>query len=80
MSTECHYIHPKSGHALDLKEKKMEVDWVCQQNYPKSGHALNPSRKYKEGTPKDPWRRSIDQEMKTVGWWSCCHMAKLAAD
>ena len=41
---------------LPCKEKKMEVDWPCQQNatdiYSKSSHALDPRRKQEAGTTK----------------------------
>ena len=44
------------AHLVRSKEKKMEVDWPCQQNatdiYSKSSHALDPRRKQEAGTTK----------------------------
>ena len=45
-----------AAHSARGKEKKMEVDWACQQNatdiLSKSSHALDASRKQEEGTTK----------------------------
>ena len=44
------------AHLVRSKEKKMKVDWPCQQNatdiYFKSSHALDPHRKQEAGTTK----------------------------
>ena len=72
-----------AAHLVRSKEKKMEVDWPRKQNatdiYSKSSHSLDPRRKQEEGRPKETWRRSVEREMKALGW-SWGQVAKLAAD
>ena len=38
-----------------------------------------PGGKGARGKPNETWRRSVDQDMKTLGW-SCGQVTKLAAD
>ena len=72
-----------AAHLVRSKEKKMEVDWPRKQNasdiYSKNSHALDPAGNRRRGRPKETWRRSVEREMKALGW-SWGQVAKLAAD
>ena len=61
----------------------MEMDRTRLQNaadiHSKSGHALDPWWQEGEGRPKETWRRSVEREMKALGW-SWGQVKKLATD
>ena len=74
-------LHEQTGMLpVSLEVKKRGWRWIGHVNriHSKSSYALDPRRK-QEGRPKETWRRSVEREMKALGW-SWGQVAKLAAD
>ena len=79
-------LHDRTGMLpISLEVEKRRWRWIGHVNknatdiYSKSNHALDPAGNRMRERPKDTWRRSVERQMKSLGW-SWGQVAKLAAD
>ena len=79
-------LHEQTGMLpISLEVKKRRWMWIGHVNrmpptsIPRVAMRWTPAGNRRRGRPKETWRRSVDREMKALGW-SLGQVAKLAAD
>ena len=79
-------LHDRTGMLpISLEVKKRRWRWIGHVNrmppttIPRIAMRWTPAGSRRRGRPKETWRRSVEREMKALGW-SWGQVAKLAAD